>query len=630
MDNMLVQILEILAQRDYVTAHELSSHLNISDRTVRKKIKLINETILIDETYVESKARYGYRLCAADKVQFMNDFIDRDRKNRLPDTKKERIIFILYYLLFQKGYTKSVDLLEMIYVSKGTLSEVLKQLEIQIEPYGLYLKRKPNYGIKICGKEFSKRSCMEKELMRKEEFEELTGGTVSNDVSKLSKIVMANNSTNTINFSETAFQKFVHDIYVQIERIKADFLIDELEVTELQLSNSEITFVESIKEGILADNDIHFSETEHKYFLLYFSGTKSISLKKDNFVVSEKINKLTTAILNEVYQQLQIDFRGNLPLRISLNQHIVPLEIRIKYDMPYDNPMLEVIKVKYLSGYLVAEQARVVLQKYYKKKISDDEIGYFAVIFALALKQNEKVLDVKKINILVVCNSGNGISKLLEYRFKHLFNEFLNKIYVCNVLELKLFDFTLIDYIFTTVPITDRVPVPVEELEMFLENEDISTVRTILEKEVKKDVIAVYKQENFWADIDGENREEILKTMCQRISARDPKMAGLYDSVIQREYLSSTDFGNYVAIPHPYEMLVEETCIYIAVLPKPVVWERHPVQVVMLMLIGGIGGNELQSFYEVMTSFIASKSSIERLMKQKKFSVLIEELEKNI
>ena len=78
--------------------------------------------------------------------------------------------------------------------------------------------------------------------------------------------------------------------------------------------------------------------------------------RQDNFVMQSEMDELVNQMLNMVYREFQIDFRNNLGLRMELNQHLVPLSIRLKYHIFFRNPMLEEIKKNYIFAYTVAFQ----------------------------------------------------------------------------------------------------------------------------------------------------------------------------------------------------------------------------------------------------------------------------------
>lgn len=65
--------------------------------------------------------------------------------------------------------------------------------------------------------------------------------------------------------------------------------------------------------------------------------------------------------------------------------HMVPLLARIKSGMRMKNPILQDIKREYPLAYEMATQACSVLRNVSPNPIKEDEIGYIAVSFALAL-----------------------------------------------------------------------------------------------------------------------------------------------------------------------------------------------------------------------------------------------------
>ena len=629
-------LLKLLSEENYITSDKLADELQIGMRTVRKRIKDLNDILKDCGACIEAKPRYGYRLIIQERDRFQ-DFLKEDQtdpmQEKIPVNNEERVLYLLAYLLNQEKYVKSEMLMEFLCISKGTLSGTIKQVERNIERYGITLERRPNYGIRIKGSEFDIRRCMGDLFVHRGFFQEIIDQRQRNELSELAKMTMDSANRYGIRFSETVFERFVNDIYIQIRRVRSRHFID-ISLQDLKgLSKTEMAFVEDLRQRLVKKYDMDYPQNEKMYIALHLAGKRMVGCQSGNelnFVIQENIDKLAVDMLETVYEQTGIDLRGNFELRMSLNQHLVPMDIRIRYDMPLTNTTLKEIKEKYLMGYNVAVQAAGVLKEHYQKQISEDEIGYLALIFALALEQAEITTDMNKSRILIVCNSGKGISRLLMYRFQQVFSSYIHEIYVSNLIELETFDFRKVDYVFTTVPITRRIPVPIQEVGLFLEEKDLRNVRKVLESGCKGYLLNAYRREHFFVSVKGTTREEVLDGMCQRIQELDGGRAGLYESVMERELLCSTDFGNLVAIPHPNKIMDEESSIYVAVLDQPILWNRHPVQVVMLMVMGRMEGRELQDFYEMTTRFIADKEAIKRLIEERNYETLMEGLMKQI
>ncbi|MCA5011324.1 PTS sugar transporter subunit IIA, partial [Clostridioides difficile] len=76
-----------------------------------------------------------------------------------------------------------------------------------------------------------------------------------------------------------------------------------------------------------------------------------------------------------------------------------------------------------------------------------------------------------------------------------------------------------------------------------------------------------------------------------------------YELVLERETFAQMDYGNYITLPHPNQIASEETFAYVAVLKEPVIWNKLPVQIVLLISIGRKEDRNRQIFYETTARF---------------------------
>ena len=266
--------------------------------------------------------------------------------------------------------------------------------------------------------------------------------------------------------------------------------------------------------------------------------------------------------------------------------------------------------------------AAAVLADSYKKEIPEGEIGYFALLFTLAMEKQKE--NTQKKDILIVCSSGKGSSRLLKYRYQQEFADYLGHIYVCDLIELESFDFSKVEYVFTTVPILTHVPVPILEVGLFLDKKDIKNVKYALRIGETDYIRRYYQEDTFLTGISGGNRYDILRQMCEKIAAQDKVPDNFYELVIQREELASTDYGNLVAVPHPLKTVTEESFVYVTVLDVPLLWHRYEVQVILLTVIGRREDANLQKFYELSTRLIVEQESIQELIRDRSYEKLIE------
>ena len=607
------EILSILSADSYITAEKLAKELNVSEKTVRIKIQELNNELEKTGVKIISKPRYGYTLLCDDS----KDIKAIDFNTNIVNDFEYRTKYIFEYLINNEEYIKSDALSEALDISKTTLTNTLKMIEDNIKYYNIKIDRRPNYGIKLIGNEFDIRNCIIDYYLKQQSYDDkYTNKSLENLVIDFIK-------DNDIKLSEINLENFILYISLSIERIKNNKVIKDYDEDVLKdIKKEELELAEKLAK-ILEENDNIKIDNIEVIFIAVHIASKSllISSENSNFIIQNKLDNIVQKMLDLIFNNLKIDLRNNLNLRLLLNHHMIPLDIRIRYNVLQKNPMLCDIKTNYGLAYLIASEANTVLKSYYNKDIPDDEIGYLALLFQIALEENKEKRN--KINILIVCGSGKTISKLLMYKYKKEFGEYIDNIYTTDLIMLKDFDFSKINYIFSTVPITFKVPIPIIHIGLFLETNDIINVKNVLELSENNFLNNYYNSNLFSANIKGNDREEIIKNICENIKKYIDIPDNFYDSVLKRESLSETDFGNLVAIPHPFEILTDTTFVYVAILEKPIIWYKNNVQVVFLISVSNNKDDNLQKFYQYTVDFLLNEESVIKLLENKTFDNLM-------
>lgn len=622
----LQELLAALGQGEYRTAAGLAELLDISEKTARLRLKELDQELENHGAKVISKARYGYQLVVEDEDRFHN-LTETEDKPHIPETGKERGEYLLAYLLGQKGYVKSEDLCEFLYVSKTTLTRSLKWVETVLKRYCLELERRPNYGIRLRGKEIDIRRLISDYFIKRNCLEDVSAAHMEKEMVALAANTQRLLAKYEIRLSETSFGNFLDYVYVAWKRMQHGFYLKMKPLDVPEMGIKEHAFIKELIGLLEHDGNITYTRDEEQYLLLYLAGKRMIGNvveNESNFVIHEKTDRLALAMLDVVNKEYGMNFHNNFDVRMTLNQHLVPLDVRLRFDIPLKNPLLAEIKEKYCFAYQMSCEAAQVLRDYYHKDISEDEIGYIALIFELAV---EKCKQGERLDILVVCSTGKGSSRLLKYKYEQEFADYLNHIYVCDLLELEYFDFTKVQYIFTTVPITREVPVPIVEVGVFLGEDDIRKVTDALRRGSADYLKQYYRPKRFLTHVKGETKEDVLEYICSVIAKQEQVDEDFYDMVLEREAYIQMDYGSDIAIPHPNRIASEETFAYVAVLEHPVIWNSGTVQVVLLSSVGRKEDKDRQKFYEATARFALSGSAVRRLIETQDFDVLMELLQ---
>lgn len=617
-----------LTGNEYTTAAELAKQMGLSEKTVRTRVKELEKELLPCGARIISKQGHGYRISITDPLLYheLIKSLSAD-ENALPTSSQERILYLLSCLLNSGDYVKLDDLSSFLFVSRNVLTGDLKKAEDMLLKYGVRLVRKPHYGIRAEGTEFDKRLCISNYLMKPDFILQGHRRRSTDEMRSIGDTLLTCIREHNIKLSEVLFQNLIIHIYIAAKRMKAGLYMTakEADFFQICLGEKEMVIAQDLAKGLEVSQGIVFSEPEIKYLAIHLAGKRSIGEEDGERIKPEiprRLMVLITEMLQSVYDSFKIDFRQNQELILSLSQHMVPLDIRIRYDMGTDNPLLEETKKNYFLAYAIARQACIIINQHYHKSLSEDEVGFIALLFALALEQ-EKRNNGRK-NILIVCASGKGSAQLLTYRYKEEFGNYLNQVYTCNTHELDHFDLSKVDYIFTTVPLEISVPVPVISVKDFLGDREILAVKKILFMGNKSFLYEFYDRRLFFTDIRGESKEEIIEELCRRISTVRELPKGFYGAVLKREKLAQTDFGNLTAFPHPYKTLTEESFVCVGILQKPILWNTNQVQAVFLVSIGEVEQEQLQAFYQLTMNLLLNQRGVLRLIKEASFDTLIE------
>ena len=338
---------------------------------------------------------------------------------------------------------------------------------------------------------------------------------------------------------------------------------------------------------------------------------------------AQEVNRIVSDMIEQIYEAFRIDFRDNLELRMGLCMHMVPLLARIKSGMRMKNPILQDIKREYPLAYEMATQACSVLQDVSPNPIKEDEIGYIAVSFALALER-QKAKEWAPKNILIVCASGKGSAQLLAYRYQQKFGKNLGRVQTCDVIGLRSVNFSKIDYVFSTVPIPIYVPVPIRQIQFFPTEKELTQMKKLLMQGKKGTVEEYFSPELFLPHLNCETREQVLEQMCRFVCGKKKLPGDFLQLVKKRESLAATSFGGLVAMPHPWKAVSKDTFVCLAILDKPVQWGEAKVQVVFQVSIADDATAKLQKFYQVVAQLMVDEACICKLIAERRFEVLLE------
>jgi lichenan operon transcriptional antiterminator len=621
---------ELMGAKVPITSEYLASVIKVTSRTIRNDMKDLQAILEKNGADIKSVRGTGYELVVHNNQQFItfiNEvFQDSTETNAgRPDSPEERIRYIITRLLLTNKFVKLDHLADEIFVSRSTILNDVKDIKKILSRYGLSLEKKPNYGLRIKGDELKVRFCMSDYIFNKKRDEldivnEQLNILTREEILVIRNVILAHIREHHITLSDVGLNNLIIHVAIACKRIREGnhVLLYSDELNEI-IGQKEYSVANKIVQKLKDSLHVDFPENEIAYIAIHLLGTKMIEKspgEQMERVIDNKIAQLVSGILKKIDEKLCLGISGDKELFEQMCLHIKPAINRYRYGMNLRNPMIEEIK----ANYPVAFQAGLVAGKELKKQlgidIDENEIGYLALHIGVAIERKQIHHGPKR--CLIVCASGVGSARLLYYKLQSTFGTKLDIVDTTEFYKLQHMDLHNIDFVISTVPIQQKMSVPVIHVNTFLGDQDLNKIKSAVSEQTT--TLEYTREELVFLQKAFRTKEEVFSYMFSQLKELDLIDDGFIESVKERETLSSTSFGNLVAIPHPLTPLTDDTFWSICTLQKPIEWDDKLVQFVCLLSVEKDSSGDLQRMYDMLGKVIDDRELVQHLIKAKTFN----------
>ncbi|MGX8834294.1 BglG family transcription antiterminator [Amedibacillus sp. YH-ame6] len=620
-NNRMIVFLKLLMNHEgYMKSEELCAGLSISPRTLRDDITKYNIEFRKNGLMIDSKHGTGYRLQIIDESAY-HLFIasllkeEEDSQRLLPVYPEDRINYLIKLLLSNDDYVKLDDVADEIFISRSTLQNDMKEVRERLRFFHLKLNSKPAYGLRIEGSEMHKRSCISQYFFHTDTMDELfSKRNPMNEQQTLIRDILFETLDETgFRLSDIGFQNLIIHISIALQRVREQSE-DNLELYQDILGTKEYEVAMLLVQRLNEAMKVNLKPVETCYIAIHLMGKKTLQYHRE-YAITQEIEELLCTTFDEIQQQYGYDFFSDLELYTVLALHFQPMLNRLRYGLPMQNPLLEDIKSEHHQAFEIAVLSADVITRTLHFSMSESEMGYLALHYALAMERAESKKQKKK-NIIVVCASGAGSSQILMYKLRQRFQQQLQDTQVIEMYKLKTIDQSHYDFILTTVPIPFPTSIPVIQVQYFLNDADIVQLSDAFLEQGDTSVVDRYFDDAlFFEDIEGKTKEEIITEMITRTSKVHPLPDMFMASVFEREQIASTEFGNFVAMPHPMKAMCDETFVSVGILKRNIRWVHQQVRYVFLMCVKKDETQSLQQFHEALATLVTNRSLMQEFEK---------------
>ena len=601
-----------------VSLQVFTDQFHLSLRSIQTDIAEIKETIKEHGLYIENNKNC---ICMSITNQetaniFMNSIIQDYNLNQFFEDQSSRISYIISRLLDSNDYLKSADLADEMYISRSQISNDIKLAKNMLSSYHLTLISKPYYGIKIIGKENDIRNYIIQEKLKIKNLvcDEITHSFSSHEhIDDINNIVIKILTHSHYIISDIALQNLILHIVTAVNRIKSGHLIhmDSLNISPVYAHVIEIS--KNILEKCADIYNFEFNDDEIFFLALNLYGKRDFDIQE---VITDEINNLVFLGLYKIKEIFGLDFTSNLNLRISLGLHILPLLTRINTNMQLRNIMTFNIKQKYTLAYdLASTFTNTIIPS--DKKILDDEIAYVALHFVNYIDENS---PQKKKRMLIISSLRRSETILLQNNILRNFPS-IKEVKIISKNSLSTTNVNNYNVICTTENDIFINNNKIQKISYFLNDTDIKKIELLLDGfNGPKDILDCFSEDLFYYG-DAPSKNAVIKWLYEMAYKQGLADEKLYHSIMNHENVTSTYFGNYLAIPHPEIFLSETSFISVAILPKPILWDDEYVDIVFLVSIQKNNPNAFK-LWSYLSFLISNNTTLEEIKKEPTFQNL--------
>ncbi|OUP78572.1 transcription antiterminator BglG [Erysipelatoclostridium sp. An173] len=620
------QIIDILNNdNNWITGKELAKLLNVSDRTIRSDIDVINK--FYDCLLIKSNKRLGYQIDEA--LLFKQDI---ETKELIPQNSHERCVYIIRELLFKSKEINLIALQDQVFVSGYSIDNDIKKIRKMISEYpSLKLIRSKNY-ISLRGNEADKRKLYKQLLTEETHGNFLNLNSIADlwsnfDLLEIKDILEDVCELYNYQIREIDFPMIMIHAGVAIERIINRNYINSKTAKHHLNNNIEYQISYEFFHRVSKTIDIELVEDEVVLFAQLLIGSYQKDDEDEN--LDKLLNQIVDAVIKEVKDYFDINFSKDKDFKLGLKMHLQLLLERQQNNVTITNIYLQEIKRKYPLVFEMAIRAGEVIADICKINVKENELSFLALHLGAAY---DRVNSIKRYRAVIIIPHNQMLSNMCIDKLKLRFEERMVIVKRYGFYEETMIKQQEPDLIITTVPLKHNLNIPTVQITLFVNYEDESKVfqtLNLLDKQRYHEDFVVLVNELIRPDLFHVKKQmasskEVIDFLCDELISKNLADERYKEDVFKRESVSATSFVNGFAVPHSIEITSKESCISIMILDKPVKWGDFEVKLVLLLAIRDTDSHLLKIFFDWLSSIVSDSNKFRQLLEVKNYQEFIQ------
>ncbi|PHM37004.1 BglG family transcription antiterminator [Xenorhabdus innexi] len=605
----------LMEQNNPTLAVKLSQVLNVSIRTIKNYVVVINEAY---GRKIIISGRSGYTL-SSDANLSLNE-----KLSEFPRNYQERACYLIKSILLSRESNNIYDLSADLYISDSTLKSVIYKMNDSFEKFNVRFLCKNN-RLQIIGTEQDLRELIYHVIIEQTEHRTLDLKRLEvlfgvQQVEVISDIITQVFNRLGYSVCKLSYTSLVLNFLILIQRLNyGNYLNNQFILME---ENDWLKLVtENLCDSLQSAFNISITEAERKYCYILLKTNANIYQAEGKELIEPgrmSLYQFSRQVAESVGEHYLINLATDDFISLFC-LHISGLEMRLKHNVYTRNPMLDIIKKECRTIFDIAVFISLQLNDFFGKKLNEDEISFLALHVGAEFERQKN--KVKKVQAVLLCPEYKGIENRIYHQLLYDFSDEINIVKIISQpSELEYVEFELL---ITTInmPSSQKYetvcisPFQVREkrAQLFGKIEVANANRK--RRALQRNFDLFFEPGLFWFEPGCQHRDELIDMLCQAMFARGYTEADFVRYVYQRENASSTAFG-ILALPHSAKMNAIKTGIAVAISPKGILWgESERVHVVFLIAINRIDKVCFAECYDALLDIFSQDKMINQLNK---------------
>lgn len=631
-------IIKLLLEHEVISINEVAEAINLSEKSVRNKLKAIDEYLQDNDLgQILSKPRIGTSIeVNKDNLDTLMQLVNSDQEIDVLNDGKSRQDMVLrtLFMLLPNEKTTTQKLADSLYLSTPTVLKVIKECEQYLENYNIRIINERSKGISLLCSESEYRIAVKEFLVNRSDTHRELNGCIKDFFSNVNldavrKSILDTEKDWNYNFTDESFYEILILLSLAYQRrsFAAPTTISYQDIGFIE-KYDEYAFTTAIFRKLESLANVRFAEEEILFLTTQIMSSKFMDINQNHDTLSiiyqydKKLITFVEEMIAMIGSILNKDLSQDQKLKESLIFHLRPTIFRLRYGSPQSNSLINIIKQEYKNVFRATWSVSILFEKYYDVSITEDEIGFIVLYIQAALERLQHSYSA-----VLISDFNRGHADLINSRLKRNIPE-ITSIEVVSRHDFKINEHRDKDLIISTGNMSQQTQDPrIVVIENLLSSEGI----LILKDHMRKLNLKIQDTQNSFSpichpmfspelifiDLDISNKQKLLEYMSEAMNKKGFVTDGFYDSVNEREMITSTAVGNSVALPHGAQAEVNQSHVAIAILKNPIVWDMHEsVDIVFLLAFKMLNHQEIkkvQTFYKEYVSLIETDEKINQL-----------------